>query len=147
MHLSDERGPVYHHLGVSGFATHAVVDRRSVVPVDADVPADVAAVLGCAVLTGGGAVLNAASTAPGESPCTHSDCTSPVSSSSVAMPRSRSMSITRGSCAAFTPWPMRDAHLQPGVKLWADKIRAQQKEIVEPLIRRWLPNAEQYGNV
>ena len=42
-----------------GFATHAVVDARSVVPVDADVPADVAAVLGCAVLTGGGAILNA----------------------------------------------------------------------------------------
>lgn len=49
---------VNHHLGVSGWATHAVVDRRSVVPVDDDVPADVAALLGCAVLTGGGAVLN-----------------------------------------------------------------------------------------
>lgn len=52
-------GGVLHHLGVSGFATHAVVDRRSVVPVDADVPAVVASLLGCAVLTGGGAVLNA----------------------------------------------------------------------------------------
>lgn len=41
----------------------------------------------------------------------------------------------------------RDAHLQPKVKLWAEKIRAQQKELVEPLIRRWLANAEQYGNV
>lgn len=51
---------VHHHLGVSGFATHSVVDRRSVVPVPADVPAEVAAVLGCAVLTGGGALLNAA---------------------------------------------------------------------------------------
>lgn len=51
--------PVLHHLGVSGFATHAVVDRRSVVPVDADVPPTVASLLGCAVLTGGGAVLNA----------------------------------------------------------------------------------------
>jgi Zn-dependent alcohol dehydrogenase len=50
---------VRHHLGVSGFATHAVVDRRSVVPVDSDVPAVVASLLGCAVLTGGGAVLNA----------------------------------------------------------------------------------------
>jgi alcohol dehydrogenase len=50
---------VHHHLGVSGFATFAVVDRRSVVRVGADVPPDVAAVLGCAVLTGGGAVLNA----------------------------------------------------------------------------------------
>ncbi|MCW4386047.1 alcohol dehydrogenase catalytic domain-containing protein [Salinibacterium sp. SYSU T00001] len=50
---------VHHHLGVSGFATHAVVNRHSVVPVDDDVPAEVAAVLGCAVLTGGGAVINA----------------------------------------------------------------------------------------
>ncbi|AUN41851.1 alcohol dehydrogenase catalytic domain-containing protein [Tsukamurella tyrosinosolvens] len=49
---------VHHHLGVSGFADHAVVDRRSLVPVDSDVPPVVAAVLGCAVLTGGGAVLN-----------------------------------------------------------------------------------------
>jgi alcohol dehydrogenase len=57
---------VRHHLGVSGFATHAVVNRHSVVRVDDDVPADVAAVLGCAVLTGGGAVLNAGKPAPGE---------------------------------------------------------------------------------
>ncbi|MFC7430196.1 MULTISPECIES: alcohol dehydrogenase catalytic domain-containing protein [unclassified Agrococcus] len=57
--------PVHHHLGVSGFATHAVVDHRSVVRVDADVPADVASLLGCAVLTGGGAVLNAARPEPG----------------------------------------------------------------------------------
>lgn len=58
--------PVLHHLGVSGFATHAVVDERSVVPVSSDVPPHVAAVLGCAVLTGGGAVLNAGDPAEGE---------------------------------------------------------------------------------
>lgn len=50
---------VLHHLGVSGFATHAVVDRRSVVAMPDDVPPQVAALLGCAVLTGGGAVVNA----------------------------------------------------------------------------------------
>ncbi|MFE5340864.1 alcohol dehydrogenase catalytic domain-containing protein [Isoptericola sp. NPDC056578] len=58
--------PVRHHLGVSAFATHAVVHRTSVVPVDDDVPADVAALLGCAVLTGGGAVINAGRPAPGD---------------------------------------------------------------------------------
>lgn len=58
---------VHHHLGVSGFASHAVVHRNSLVPVDDDVPAPVAAVLGCAVLTGGGAVLNAARPEPGQS--------------------------------------------------------------------------------
>lgn len=50
--------PIKHHLGVSGFATHAVVDRHSVVTVAHDVPARVAAMMGCAVLTGGGAVIN-----------------------------------------------------------------------------------------
>jgi alcohol dehydrogenase len=55
-----------HHLGVSGFATYAVVDRRSVVRVPLDVPAKVAALMGCAVLTGGGAVVNAGRVRPGE---------------------------------------------------------------------------------
>ncbi|MCK0112041.1 alcohol dehydrogenase catalytic domain-containing protein [Ornithinimicrobium sp. F0845] len=58
--LSRAGEEIKHHLGVSGFATHCVVDRRSVVPVDDDVPPEVAAVLGCAVLTGGGALINAA---------------------------------------------------------------------------------------
>lgn len=56
---------VHHHLGVSGFATHAVVDVRSLVRVDSDVPPAVAALLGCAVLTGGGAVLNTRRPQPG----------------------------------------------------------------------------------
>jgi len=64
--LSADGATVHHHLGVSAFADHAVVSRRSVVPVPADVPAEVAALLGCAVLTGGGAVLNAARPAPGD---------------------------------------------------------------------------------
>lgn len=64
--LTREGAPVHHHLGVSGFATHAVVSTDSVVPIPHDVPADVAAVLGCAVLTGGGAVINAGSPRPGQ---------------------------------------------------------------------------------
>lgn len=58
--------PVYHHLGVSGFASHAVVSAASAVPVPDDVPAAVAALLGCAVLTGGGAVLNVARPVAGQ---------------------------------------------------------------------------------
>jgi alcohol dehydrogenase len=64
--LSREGRPVYHHLGVSGFATHAVVNRASVVPVPAEVPPGVAALLGCAVLTGGGAVINVGKPQPGQ---------------------------------------------------------------------------------
>lgn len=57
---------IHHHLGVSGFASHAVVDRRSAVPVPDDIPPHIAAVLGCAVLTGGGAVINAGSPRTGD---------------------------------------------------------------------------------
>lgn len=57
---------IMHHLGVSGFATYAVVDRRSVVAVDLDVPAKIAAMMGCAVLTGGGAVINSGRLRNGE---------------------------------------------------------------------------------
>lgn len=64
--LSRAGHPVFHHLGVSGFATHAVVNRASVVPVPPDVPPEVAALLGCAVLTGGGAVLNVSHPQPGQ---------------------------------------------------------------------------------
>lgn len=65
--LSRGGRPVYHHLGVSGFATHVVVNRASVVPVPHEVPPTVAALLGCAVLTGGGAVLNVGDPQPGQS--------------------------------------------------------------------------------
>ncbi len=58
--------PVRHHLGVSAFSTFAVVDHRSLVVIPDDVPGDIAAVLGCAVLTGGGGVLNVAKPQPGD---------------------------------------------------------------------------------
>ncbi|WP_298195978.1 alcohol dehydrogenase catalytic domain-containing protein [Novosphingobium sp.] len=64
---SAEAGAVHHHLGVSAFATQAVVDRRSLVKVDADIPPETAALFGCAVLTGVGAVMNTARVRPGES--------------------------------------------------------------------------------
>lgn len=51
---------VNHHLGVSGFAQYAVVSRRSVVKMDATLPFEEAALFGCAVLTGVGAVVNTA---------------------------------------------------------------------------------------
>lgn len=64
--LSEAGTALNHHLGVSAFASHAVIDRRSLVAVGDDVPPEVAAVLGCAVLTGGGALLNAARPEPGQ---------------------------------------------------------------------------------
>jgi alcohol dehydrogenase len=58
---------INHHLGVSAFADYAVVARESVVVIDDDVPDTVAAMFGCAVLTGMGAVLNTAAVTAGQS--------------------------------------------------------------------------------
>ena len=56
--LNGER--VGHHSGLSCMAEYAVVDRGSVVVVDRDVPLADAALFGCAVMTGVGAVVNTA---------------------------------------------------------------------------------------
>ncbi len=57
---------LHHHSGVSAFAEYAVVDARSAVKVDHDLPWDLAAVFGCAVLTGVGAAVYSADVQPGE---------------------------------------------------------------------------------
>ena len=68
MRLHDARQlPLHHHLGVSGFAQYAVVSARSAVRIDPDLPPHIAALFGCAVMTGVGAVVNTAGVRPGES--------------------------------------------------------------------------------
>ncbi len=51
---------VHHHLGVSAFSEHAVVSRRSLIKFDPSLSYEEAALFGCAVLTGVGAVVNTA---------------------------------------------------------------------------------------
>jgi Zn-dependent alcohol dehydrogenase len=60
-------GPLHHHLGVSAFADHIVVSARSAVRVDPALPFELAALFGCAVLTGVGAAMNSAHVEAGES--------------------------------------------------------------------------------
>jgi len=60
-------GDIHHHLGVSAFAEHATMARESLVRVDSSLPYDLAAVFGCAVMTGVGAVTNTVQPAPGSS--------------------------------------------------------------------------------
>ncbi|MBA3033797.1 MAG: alcohol dehydrogenase catalytic domain-containing protein [Gammaproteobacteria bacterium] len=59
--------PLNHQVGVSCFAEYAVCNRGSLVKVDPDLPPEVAAVFGCAVLTGVGAAINAAQVRLGQS--------------------------------------------------------------------------------
>jgi aryl-alcohol dehydrogenase len=56
--LSQQGAPLHgHFFGQSSFASHAIADARGAVKIGADIPFDVAAPLGCGVITGAGAVL------------------------------------------------------------------------------------------
>jgi len=65
--LHKDDAVVNHQVGVSCFAEYATVSRRSLVKVDASLPLDEAALFGCAVITGVGAVVNTARMRPGAS--------------------------------------------------------------------------------
>jgi Zn-dependent alcohol dehydrogenase len=64
--LSRDGEPVYHYSFLSTFAEACVVPERSCVPISPDAPLDVAAIVGCAVTTGVGAVWRTAGVRPGE---------------------------------------------------------------------------------
>ena len=58
--------PLKHFLSAATMAEYAVVDEHGAVPIPDSVPFDVAAVIGCAVATGVGAVINTAQAKPGQ---------------------------------------------------------------------------------
>ncbi|CAN5724728.1 zinc-dependent alcohol dehydrogenase family protein [soil metagenome] len=60
-------GRLNHYSGISVYAQYAVVAPQSLIKIDAGVPFDVAALFGCAVVTGAGAVFNSAKVRPGAS--------------------------------------------------------------------------------
>jgi len=57
----------HHHLGVSAFSQFTVADAGSLVKIDKEVPLEKAALFGCAVMTGVGAVFNTAKVQGGTS--------------------------------------------------------------------------------
>ena len=64
--LSRDGEPIYHYSFLSTFAEACVVPERSCVPIAEDVPFDVAALVGCAVTTGVGAVWRTAGAKAGD---------------------------------------------------------------------------------
>lgn len=52
--------------GMSGFAEQVILHRSATVVIDPDMPLDLAALIGCALVTGVGTVINAARVRPGE---------------------------------------------------------------------------------
>jgi S-(hydroxymethyl)glutathione dehydrogenase / alcohol dehydrogenase len=63
--LSRGGDKVYRGLGVGGFAEYVLTTETGAIRVPADTPLDVVCVIGCAVQTGVGAVLNTAQVEPG----------------------------------------------------------------------------------
>jgi alcohol dehydrogenase len=64
--ISRDGSEINHHMGVSAFAEYAVLSRHSLVKIDKDLPLEIAALFGCAVLTGAGAVFNTARVMAGD---------------------------------------------------------------------------------
>jgi len=65
--FSKDGRPVYHFSAVACFADRVVVPQECCVHLSSEVPLDIAALIGCAVTTGVGAVLNTAKIEPGSS--------------------------------------------------------------------------------
>ncbi len=65
--LSKDGQPIYHFKMLACFAQYAVVPEPCCIPVPSELPLPLAALIGCAVTTGVGAVLNKAKVQPGDS--------------------------------------------------------------------------------
>jgi alcohol dehydrogenase len=64
--LSRSGAPINHYGGISSFAQYAVSMPNQLIKIDPAVPLPVAAMFGCAVITGVGCVLNTAKMRPGQ---------------------------------------------------------------------------------
>lgn len=60
-----EGNPVFHFSALACFAEHCVVPEQCCVTIPKDIPLEIAALIGCAVTTGVGSVLNTAQVEPG----------------------------------------------------------------------------------
>ncbi len=58
--LTQNGDEIHHHVGISGFAEYAVIARESLIRIDPALGYDIAALFGCAVLTGVGALIHTA---------------------------------------------------------------------------------------
>lgn len=65
--LSKKGQPIYHMARVASFAEYAVTPAEQLIPIPEDFPMASAALIGCAVMTGVGAVINTARVQPGSS--------------------------------------------------------------------------------
>jgi alcohol dehydrogenase len=64
--LSRNGEMLHHHMGLSAFAEMAIVSQHSLVKVDSALPAEIAALFGCAVMCGAGSVIHSGGVKSGE---------------------------------------------------------------------------------
>ena len=65
LHRKGQR--IFHHSGVAAFSEYAVISQNALVKIDTSIPFEVAALFGCAVVTGVGSVVNTAKVGAGQS--------------------------------------------------------------------------------
>src|SRR5699024_6805731 len=61
----DGEVPLFQFMGVGGFAEQVLIHKNQLVKIPAEIPYDIACLLGCGVVTGAGAALNTANVQPG----------------------------------------------------------------------------------
>lgn len=64
--VTQDGTPLTQFMGIGGFAERVLVHENLLVPLDASIPFDRAALLGCAVVTGAGAAINTARISPAD---------------------------------------------------------------------------------
>lgn len=101
---------IHHFLNVSCFAEYTVVPRQALLKLPADIPLDRAALVGCAVTTGVGAVLRAARVQPGESVLV-------LGCGGVGL------NVIQGA-ALVGAWPIIAADINPQKLAWAQELGA-----------------------
>lgn len=64
-HFTQGGEPVFSFIGAGTFAEEIIVAQEACIPIDRDVPWDIASLIGCGVTTGVGAAINTAKVTPG----------------------------------------------------------------------------------
>lgn len=108
--LSRNGRRIFHHSGVAAFAEYAVVSEHSLVKIDPDIPPEHAALLGCAVMTGAGAIVNTSGIRIG-------DTVAVVGAGGVGL--SAIMAANAAGCAGIVAVDVSDAKLEIARKFGA----------------------------
>jgi aryl-alcohol dehydrogenase len=133
--FSKDGETVHTFMGQGSFATHVVVHDRNVVKVDDDAPLELLGPLGCGVITGAGAVINAMRVGPGKSVAVFG--TGSVGLSGI-------MAAKLVGAARIVAIDFRDDRLQLARELGATDVINPGRETVPEALKAILPHGVDY---